>query len=421
MGKQFIGNRKSVVILTGAGAAIPWNAPTTQKITQKICQDKTFATRTGQPLALWFLNKLQNFYHRDPECVNFETILNSIDWLCSFYSSQLRGGYSKFKVQLPAFFKSTDDLEDIIDFGRIYEVKNNLWFSKNERAKFYAGWNDIDYFFENVYKLYINLIIREIETYEHLCLEDAFNPLNIILNQFLDELAGKKKTVRTYTLNYDRVIPKISNIVFFEGFTPDNDGVLKYDNQKVLTDYNTNCFYNLHGSIHYEQDWPDHVKLEPEKAIYNFGSGSSSNNDQESRKLINSNIITGLNKSSRIMQNPFSQFYHTFYNDCLKADIVYIFGYSFSDIHINKAIMEGLKVNSKQIIMIAGFDIITGERNVDKFTKRMDFLCPAERDCELILDNSHGFYNICDKDALDRVFYFRKGFKSFLEWKIWKK
>src|SRR5437762_1865903 len=101
MKKQSAKKANSVVILTGAGGAVPWNAPKTTEITQKICQDKTFSSRTGQPIGLWFLNKLQNFYHRDPESVNFETMLNSVDWLCSFYSSQRRGGFSEFKIQLP--------------------------------------------------------------------------------------------------------------------------------------------------------------------------------------------------------------------------------------------------------------------------------------------------------------------------------
>lgn len=420
MKKQADRKEKSIVVLTGAGASIPWNGPTTYSITQRICQDKTFISRTGQPLGLWFLNKLQSFYHKDPERVNFETILNSIDWLCSFYSSLLRGGYSKFKVQLPVFFKGVNDLEDIVDFQRIYQIKNNSWYSHNERFNFYGFWNDVDYFFENVYRLFVNIIIQEIESYEQNCLNETFNPLNENLKQFISGFSNNR-IVRAYTLNYDRIIPKVSGIDFFEGFDPNNNGISKYNNHKVLTNYKTNCFYSLHGSIHYEQDWPGHVKFESEKGIYNFGSSSSDGNDQESRKLINSNIITGLNKSSRIMQNPFSQFYHTFYADCLKADTIYIFGYSFSDIHINKAIMEGLQVNANQKILIVDKFVLEDEINVDEFSEKTDLFHPYSNECEILLGNNPNFYSVCNKDALERVFYFRKGLEAFLEWKIWNR
>lgn len=56
-----IKTKNKIIILNGTGAAIPWGAPSTNQITNKICQDKVFKSRTGQPLRDWIYKNLNNF------------------------------------------------------------------------------------------------------------------------------------------------------------------------------------------------------------------------------------------------------------------------------------------------------------------------------------------------------------------------
>ncbi|MCF8428447.1 MAG: hypothetical protein K9I36_17060, partial [Bacteroidia bacterium] len=258
------GNR--TIILTGAGAVIPWGAPTTKDITQTLLSDRTFRSYTGQPIGSWIYHKLIGLYHRDPESVNFETIINAIEYLITFFSSKHRESISKFKNLMPAFFVEKDDLWEILWFDKIYKKNNGMWQSHNESSKFYSFWNDADYFFESVLRYFLNLIIQQIEGYSETI--DDKPKLNNLLNEFLGSI---KNPVGCYTTNYDRIIPAAYKGEMFEGFTKDSEGELKFDLKKVLTDEKSNIYYNLHGSAHYDLDWPGNVKYAPGKFIYNFG------------------------------------------------------------------------------------------------------------------------------------------------------
>lgn len=77
-------NNNKTIIFTGAGASIPWGAPTTWKITEKLISDRTFRSYTGQPIGNWIYHKLIGLYHKDPNTVNFETIINSIEFFLRY-------------------------------------------------------------------------------------------------------------------------------------------------------------------------------------------------------------------------------------------------------------------------------------------------------------------------------------------------
>lgn len=77
--------KKATVILTGAGSVIPWNAPNTWEITKALLNDRTFRSYTGQPVGDWIYHKLTGLYHKDKQSVNFETIINSLEYLITFF------------------------------------------------------------------------------------------------------------------------------------------------------------------------------------------------------------------------------------------------------------------------------------------------------------------------------------------------
>ena len=403
------------VILTGSGAAIPWGAPKTSDITDAFLTDRTFRSDTGQPLAAWIYHKLIGFYHIDPETVTFETIINALDYLNTFFSSKQTSGVSKFKNLMPVFFREKDDLSELLSFDRIYGERKDMWWeSKNDQYKFYYSWNDTDMFFESIYRYFINLTIKQIELYAKQ--SEKKTELNNSLNNFLNTI---QNPLRCYTINYDRIIPAGYHGEIFEGFTPVGED-LKFDLKRVLTDEMTNCHYNLHGSVHYEQDWPGNVQLVPDKYIYDFGRGASNHTDQDKRKMINSNIITGFNKTSRLLTNPYSQFYQRFYQDCLFADKIYIIGYSFGDIHINSAIKSGSLVNKDMKIICV--DYVNFGQDMELETEH-DWVDLEERGNRFLpMDFQHSiFESIVDKANLNRIIVYIKGYQKFLECKQWEK
>ena len=146
----------NIVMLIGAGGMIPWGAPTTNKLTEIIRTDRSFKTYTGQPAGDWFYNKLAGLYHKDTQSINFETILNSIEYLTTFTSSKYRDSISMYKNIMPAFLEEKESLMELLLFDRIYEKRNDYWYIERNKYKSVGIWNDYDYFFDNLYKHYIN-------------------------------------------------------------------------------------------------------------------------------------------------------------------------------------------------------------------------------------------------------------------------
>lgn len=404
-------NDKRTIIIAGAGAAIPWGAPTTADITKTLLSDKTFRSYTGQPIGDWLNHQLTGLYHRDPDTVNFETIINAVEYLATFFASKHRESVAKFKNLMPAFFEEKDNIWEILWFDRIYKSDMGSWQSHNERYKFNSSWDDYDYFFENVFRYFINLIIKQVEIYSNTI--DDKTELNNSLNDFLYSI---KNPLRCYTINYDRIFPKVYKGNMFEGFTKN----LKFDLKKVLTDDTSNTYYNMHGSVHYELDWPGNVKYAPERFVYDFGHGASNKTDQDNRKILNSNIITGFNKTSRILANPYLQFYLRFYQDCLFADKIYIVGYSFSDIHINNAIKTASLANKDMKIICISYMLYN--KDIDKETE-YDWITLEGREKNFLSKefSYNIFESIADRSNIDRILIYRKGFEQYLKKRQWKK
>ena len=405
-------NIKKTIVLTGAGAAIPWGAPTTKKITDTLLLDLTFRSYTGQSIGSWLHHKLIGLYHRDPATVNFETIINALEYLITFYSSKERSSIARFKNVMPAFFEEKDYLEEILSFNKIYDIDNDNWYSNNDNDKFISSWNENDDFFVNVLRRFIHIIICQIEIYSKELLNKV--DLNRSLNDFLSSI---NNPLRCYTTNYDRLIPKVFTGDMFEGFS-DNNGSLKFDLKKVLNDETSNIYYNMHGSVHYKYDKPNNVKLVIDDYEYNFNKGI--NNDKDKMNRHNSNIITGFNKSSKILTNPYSHFYLRFSLDCLNADKIYIIGYSFSDFHINNAIKTALLANSKLKILCVTYMM---DNNIQGIENQNEWIVYDRKGKKFLTEDFKRNIEdeIMDKSISNRIFVYRYGFEQFLNNKQWLK
>jgi|GEM_PF-3273346 len=405
---------KKVVVLTGAGFATIWNAPSTSKLTNIIREDKLFHSYTDQSLGDWIYHKLSGFYHHDVASINFETVLNYIENLHSFFQSKFGRGRIEFRNALSAFLEEKEVLNEILAFHRIYEHKTNSYRAKMGNS-FEASWSDFDYFFDRVYAYYTQLVTDEIAKYSESYNSDDFITSNDGLNEFVKYLLDNFESVNWYSTNYDRIVPTVFDSDFFEGFTQNESGEYIFNSVKTLKG-GKRTYYNIHGSIYFDRNFPNGLQLTPD--IPNrYPSSSGFKKDQEGKSILSSNIITGLNKSSAILSSPFSEFYHRFYQDCLDCDLFIIIGYSFSDIHINKAIAVANESHGRQMLKIVDY-MIYGDEQLDE-EHEFDWVDNNKRYAENFIDPDHGFYRIINRANESNFSIFRKGMGEFLKRKEW--
>lgn len=180
---------------------------------------------------------------------------------------------------------------------------------------------------------------------------------NVAIDYFKTMAVGSY--LRIYTLNYDRVIQYIfqkAELTAFQGFTPDtlvsqtSNEEQKVDSIRILTSFDENCIYHLHGNYAWHVKSSDFPGISDEIVNKSWGTDTSNRkfslvNSELNKPFLNSNIITGFSKVQRTNSTPFKQMAYAFETDCTIADEIIIVGYSFGDIHINETIRQAKKVN----------------------------------------------------------------------------
>lgn len=62
-------------------------------------------------------------------------------------------------------------------------------------------------------------------------------------------------------------------------------------------------------------------------------------------QIIHAALITGLDKFSRIRQQPLSHYYASMVRDAMTADVIYVIGYGLGDLHLNTWLGEARRMN----------------------------------------------------------------------------
>ena len=327
--------RRNIVILTGAGAALPWGAPTTKVLTDLIRKDTEFQTKTSGPLGEYLYLLLRKHYSTDPDSVNFETIIDALEDLYDFISAAKSEGYHEFKTHLPAIFQQIESVnEEILDRVAVYP-KRSISGIPVTTGELYPVLDDDASYLATAIRHFINMIVDAIDRYESDVHTNRFDSVSAAFRRFI-QFAEDNFRVRYYTLNYDQ-FPARFGYSWFSGFE-DSGGVLQISPNRILDDDRSQVSYNLHGSIHFNEGPTGHWTLTPSSS--NHVNGGSNLHDQKGRAMLRSNILTGLSKPSRILQDPFNLFLQRFSLDCRNADLIVTIGYSGGDPHVNKAIQQ---------------------------------------------------------------------------------
>lgn len=419
---------RKVAILFGAGAVLDWGAPKTicnrseltfipeqgsDKINNRVCCLTHLITSTGfkDENGERITNKIfQVLNSKNKGNINFETIINILEDLYNYWST-----------------KQDKNLKSLFALVSLENVGNEFSFFEHSEPdpiskKYSISIPGFDLLTDNYvsseinpnqkyYELFLNEILSgivgQISKYSYYTSSHdvIFKDYNKVINEqfckwtkkFIDE----GSSLRMYTLNYDRMFKALlqkNDVDVFEGFDlSDSDikpgEVVAPNLYKIITDFNSNIFYNLHGSAYWS------IKDENCNSLPGyqyFLSGIPEMNDKAAiieietgRKLLLTNIITGYQKVQKTAISPFRQMLSAFDRDCFEANSLYIIGYSFGDEHINDIIRNARKYNSQLEIILVNpsfndeqfmFDFILHwgypKRMIYKNKEKDEILCP---------------------------------------------
>ncbi len=351
-------NKKRSVFLFGAGATLPWGSPSTCELTSLILESGFKITGNQITITRFIYDTLlDNGFQQDQ--VNFETLINVIEELIVYYG---RFNYLEFDTnRLPSLvscvFTARFEKELLnysvkggeIKHGYQLQIPANVDYPHSKYS--YQNEPPSQFFFQHLLAVLLTDINARISEYSyHTDNHSKINHDSINSVLFINWMQQLKSNtiLRLYTLNYERIFKTLlekNGIKTFEGFDctecvgyPDQ---FSADVKKILSDYDCNAHYNLHGSSFWKVLELNSQQL-PNPEIVLTAYPSLAINDsptsfqmEKGRTLMVTNIVTVYQKAQKAMITPFKQMLSAFDKDCCFANNLYIIGYSLGDEHIN--------------------------------------------------------------------------------------
>ncbi len=327
----------SCIIILGAGASIPFYSP---KLTTDYLTKVVLDTTKWNDIVIRYNNSIpahatgvdvsvvqQVFHnvstaHRD---YNFEQILEIVDKISSFSIDP----YSDSKV-----------LHGILQY---YKAQVSV---SSEHA-----WDCVPF-------LARQIIAEEVSSLHMTCKSYDYTRLTQLQEQFLASICDEG-AVNIFTLNYDEIIfDAVAKLGFQLGFDS-ND---RFDIRSFIAADRSISFPHGHSRFSYD----DYGML------YHHGSEDANkyrlshiglSNMSETKYLtdsaysysFNTFISTGQQKEPTFDVNPFAAYYQKFASDCLKSNKIIVVGYSFSDSHFNRMLLNYLSISSSNKVIIIDY------------------------------------------------------------------
>lgn len=345
---------KKVVIITGAGFAIPWGGPTTEEITNILRRESRLKTLCGMPLGEFLYGRLYQYYGNPRSRPNFETLMDTVMLLYDYYIAALSAAARRRageRIVEPGLMTILPDVDrEIMSLGAVYPINSNGSMEISGANHTFHGLDELDHkqqYLREVFSVFWELIVERIWNYASAdsIVQSGNETRNQRLRELVDSFTGAK--IRYYTTNYDGLMREASGLDFFDGFVAGDKERLPVDRGTIVADSEVRCHYNLHGSIFLNSQYNATGKLGEWFITRNSPQSTwdvdiLDRHDQAGRTLFLCNIITGYTKAFQVLFPPFLDFYSRLYQDCVEADVVITIGCSFSDTHINQAIASGL-------------------------------------------------------------------------------
>lgn len=434
---------KKTVFLFGAGAVLDWGAPLTKcngthltfkkehggdEIDNRICclthlmTAVGFKCRDGQRVSLKIFDLLTSKNNKSNNPVTFETIIDFLEELFNYYASK----NSKLEsYNLFSFINLSEQIKDLFHYEITNKSENTYTLNIPDYNKEDGIPNEIlpeQKYCELLINNLLQGIIGHVSKYSYHTKGNSviYEPVNNLINnsfvKWCKKYVDNNSSLRMYTLNYDRIFKVLlqdQGINVFEGFDLSTSEVevnqyLVPNLNRIVSDFNSNVFYNLHGSAYWYFAEYNPNQL-PGYQFYLEGAPEVNNPTtvfeiERNKRHLLSNIITGYQKVLKTALSPFRQMLAAFDRDCIEADLIFIVGYSYADEHINDIIRNARKFNTKVEIVLINPSFDDG-----KFM--FDFLLHWGRPTGMIYQNA-GEHTITSKDY--KVKIIQKTFIDFL-------
>lgn len=384
--------KKRIVILLGAGAAVPWGGQLTNDLTDSIIELSQTKTKNGACtkflsfLQLTLADNLNKTKGKDiinRKDINFEILLSLIEYLFEFYWHRNLNSKLEDTPEWVGLFNCIDEIEKEIP-GKIliqngddtpywaYENNKHLRdfsfkIDKSTNKQIIADEFLNANFFKQLHEEVTYLIRDHVDTYSK---KTIYNEKLSKLFQFINY--KNNNVIRSYSTNYDDLISEIKPIdKIFNGFdkivreeikstnpilTDPIPSIKEYNINAILNDMSINCFYNLHGNFKFTIDADGNREINYQETIYNLKQTAVSY--LGNRQILNNTIISGQQKTLRTSSEPYKSFFNVFHRDCLAGDIILCIGFSFSDFHINQILQEAIHYGNDALRFI----IVTYEK-----------------------------------------------------------
>lgn len=315
----------------GTGAAIEIDGPTTNVITTEVRKKKQK-----------FLNKSTAFIDRVAKVLdkhygtpcNFEEIYHVLEQINSFRTGW--GGASKrYTPYMTAFSKPglTRFFKDAIT---INSAKDDL----------------------------IAVVAKLIDEYDS---NYKTKPKNTWHTDFWQQ-ANKDFKLDIATLNYDTCIEQsIPNLE--DGFEATAHNFERFNPRKLKLSTRSKI-YHLHGCIQYgygrTSNTNEYTLVDDFEDVYKFKTyndasptwfGRSKNVSQSSEGATIGPIITGLKKTDKVINFPYSSYYSALHDAIITNNSLLVVGYSFGDLHFNRLLerVVGVHGDKRRIVVITKF------------------------------------------------------------------
>jgi hypothetical protein len=412
---------KKAVILLGAGAPICWGSPSCSRIEEAMFASQEFLiVGENKSLAEYIKEQIIEYTGCGNNQVNFEHIINTLEFLIDYEYERISSVNPKFVGTRPIWVEINNAKWEKIKNFRMQSINEETCYvfnnaKRGDTPQQLQKENVTRAYLIDALKHYLSIINTQISGYDHNgnALHEKHKQLN---NEILDFYSGLKDNgycVRFYTTNYDSFFPRILEKVhpIYNGF--DDNGTFP-NIRKICTEYHLDCYYNLHGSVYWDND----TDVENYEYAFKFNkdipttysySHSDYTNPAESTFIFN--IVTGFSKLQKTSVEPIRSMFNSFANDCMQADLFGTIGYSYADVHINKVIKHCKRISAAKFFHITFTDNFKGTSefiDMQKITLNNKEINALE-----LKENYH-------KTPDNMNYIFVKGFDEFLLNKRWK-
>jgi hypothetical protein len=323
--------------MLGAGASIPFYNPqlSTQYITSIISDPNKWNN---------LVSRYKNIMGRNTNLVNTTHVLNMLN---NFTQAHPNYGFEQFI-----------EIFDKISSFNFHPVRNSkilhdILIMYGATAPIIANhtWDCVPFLFRQ-------LITEEIENLHINHKVQNYNDLTNHQTDFVNSISNKQ-SLNIFTLNYDEIIlDAIQNLNFETGFN--NSG--RFELNKFLTASKSISFPHGHSRFSFDNDGI--LYHQNSQAANNYRLNNISENNRSQTKYLtdsaysysfNTFISTGQHKEPTFDVNPYATYYQKFAYDCLRANKIYVVGYSFSDPHFNRMLQNFLKISNLNKIIIVDY------------------------------------------------------------------